>query len=66
MYVEELRQYRAYLQKETVVDELRGLNLLGVQVSFFFAQALWGGAHCCCNPNVTKSSSSLCALGVPR
>jgi len=44
MYVEELRQYRAYLQKETVVDELRGLNLLGVQVSFFLCSGSvgWG------------------------
>ena len=34
-YVEELRQYRVYLQRETVVTDLAGLNLLGVQVIFF-------------------------------
>jgi hypothetical protein len=31
MYVSELREFRAYLQKNTDLDELKGLNVLGVQ-----------------------------------
>ena len=43
MYVDELRQFRTYLQKNTVVDDLRGLNLLGVQVGHFWAETWWVG-----------------------
>ena len=31
MYLEELREFRAFLVANTAVDELRNLNLLGVQ-----------------------------------
>ena len=31
MYLEELRDFRAFLVANTAVDELRNLNLLGVQ-----------------------------------
>jgi len=34
MYVEELRGFRTYLQEHAVVDDLRNLNLLGVQDFF--------------------------------
>ena len=43
-YVEELRQYRVYLQRETVVADLAGLNLLGVQVIFFCLGSVGRGA----------------------
>ena len=39
MYVEELRQFRIFLQQNTVVDELRELNLLGVQESLSYTYA---------------------------
>ena len=31
MYLEELREFKAFLVENTVVDELSNLNLLGVQ-----------------------------------
>ncbi len=31
MYVQELREFRAYLQEHTSIAELKGLNLLGAQ-----------------------------------
>ena len=31
MYLEELREFKAFLVPNTVVDELSNLNLLGVQ-----------------------------------
>ena len=31
MYVGELREFRAYLRENTTVEELKSLNLLGVQ-----------------------------------
>jgi len=44
MYVAELRDFRAYLQGNTSVDELKELNLLGVQLALCEAHYLaFGG-----------------------
>ena len=31
MYIDELREFRCYLREHTRIEELKGLNLLGVQ-----------------------------------